>query len=122
MIARHDLRRATGIPTSADRKQAQEMQAQQAKEQAMQKQLQQAALHLDLEEKAADINKTKSETELNNAKAVQIGSDIVAAHTLQGPEPDPDADRQALIDDAMREAGGPMLGAPQQQQPAMAGA
>ena len=37
-------------------------------------------------------------------------------------EPDPDADRQALIDDAMREAGGPMLGAPQQQQPAMAGA
>lgn len=117
-----DLRRATGIPTSADRKQAQEMQAQQAKEQAMQKQLQQAALHLDLEEKAADINKTKSETELNNAKAVQIGSDIVAAHTLQGPEPDPDADRQALIDDAMREAGGPMLGAPQQQQPAMAGA
>lgn len=117
-----DLRRATGIPTSSDRKAAQQQQAQQQADQAAQKQLQLAAQHLGLEKEAADINKTKSETELNNAKSVQLGFDIGLAHStaLQPAEPDPDAQRQALIDDAMKEAMGgqqPPLGQQQPQQP-----
>lgn len=98
-------------------------------EQAKQKAIAEAAMHLGMEEKAADINKTKSETELNIAKAVQIGNDLALSHveTLQTAEADPDAARQALIDDAMAEAGAPGLNSAQppqqpQQQPEMAAA
>lgn len=124
-----DLRKATGIPTAGDRKAAAEQEAAMKQEQAKQKAIQEAAIHLGMEEKAADINKTKSETELNIAKAVQIGNDLALSHveTLQTAEADPDAARQALIDDAMAEAGAPGLNSAQppqqpQQQPEMAAA
>lgn len=106
-----DLRRATGIPTAGDRKAAQANEQAQQQEQATQKALKMAAAHLGMEQAAADINKTKSETELNIAKAFQAGHGVGLDHAnaLQTAEPDPDAQRQALIDDAMREAGGPSL-------------
>ena len=128
-----DVRKALGIPTAGDKKAAAEAQEQQAAEAAQMKQLQQKGMVLALEEAAAKVNKTKSETELNKAKTVEIGFNMgheqaTAAHDMTGQDrdraqseraeqqsaeqaaqPDPAADRQALIAAALAEAQGQPL-------------
>ena len=128
-----DVRKALGIPTAGDKKAAAEAQEQQAAEAAQMKQLQQKGMVLALEDAAAKVNKTKSETELNKAKTVEIGFNMgheqaTAAHDMTGQDrdraqseraeqqsaeqaaqPDPAADRQALIAAALAEAQGQPL-------------
>ena len=105
-----DLRRLKGIPTAGDKKAAAAQQEQMAAEQAKAKQLQDAAITLEMEDKAAKINETKSKTELNNAKTVQIGYDMGDESAVKPPEApqaqevDPAAERQRLIDEALLEA------------------
>ena len=101
-----DLRRMVGLPTAGDKQAAAKMEAQAAAQQAQQQQAQQAAQALAMEGEAAKIEKTKSETELNNAKTTQIGHQI-GQESLATPineQPDPEAMQQQLIDQAVMEA------------------
>lgn len=120
------IRKRLGIPTAADKKQQAAMEQQQAEEAAAQKAVQQHAITISLEDAAAKVEKTKSETELNNAKTTEIGfkmghGQATAAHDMAGADkdraqaatdaeqPDPAAERQRLIAEAMAEAtGAPM--------------
>lgn len=118
-----DLRHATGMPTAGDKKAQQQQQAKQAQQQAEQEQMQRAGVQLEFEAKAADINKTKSETELNNAKTFEIGHAVGLGQAQAAREPDPYADpeleRKRLIDEAMAEAQGSPPVAQQASEPAM---
>lgn len=106
-----DLRRMKGMPTAGDKKAAQKLQQQQAAEQAEAKALQKAMITLEMEDKAAKIEETKSKTELNNAKSVSLGYEIGDESGVTPPQPpqqgqevDPAAERQRLIDEALLEA------------------
>lgn len=77
-----ELRRATGVPVAADRAAQQAQQQKQAAQQAEQQELMKLAAQLDLREKAAKTEKTRSETELNNAKTIEIGHTIGMAEAL----------------------------------------
>lgn len=112
-----DMRKSLGMPANGDKNAQQQLEQQQEQQRQQQAQAQQAAMQLEMESKAADINKTKSETELNHAKTFQIGHDAGLANAQASmPEPqqqaDPEAQKQAAIDAAMQEAMG------QGQQPA----
>ncbi len=120
-----DVRRALQIPTAGDRKAAEQMRQQQAAEAAEAKALQQQALQLELQDKAAGIEKTQSETGLNQAKTVEIGHNMGLAtrqqdqaerpQEAQDPEQESPEDADArMIDEAiaearqLRQAGAPM--------------
>jgi len=120
-----DLRRATGMPTAGDKQAQAKMQEQQAQQAAQQQQVQQAAVQLGMEEQAAKINKIKSETELNSAKTFEIGHAVglgqrqAAVDETAAAAPDPEAEKQRLIDEAMAEAQGSPAVAQQASEPAM---
>lgn len=69
----NDLRRATGVPVASDRAAQQAAQQQQQEEMAKQQAMVEANAKLSLEKLAAETEETKSKTELNNAKTVEIG-------------------------------------------------
>lgn len=77
-----ELRRAKGVPVAADRAAQQAAQQKQAQVQAEQEALMKAAAQLDLQDKASKVEKTKSETELNNAKTIEIGHGIGMSEAL----------------------------------------
>ena len=120
-----DLRRTSGIPTAGDKRAQQDQQAQQQAEQAQQKAIADAAAKIQLEGLAANVYKTKSETELNNAKSFQIGHGAGLAQAQAGmPEPtagaaapDPQAQKDQVIEDALQEALMAMRGVAPAQQP-----
>lgn len=127
-----NVRRALGIPTAGDKQAQQAAQQQQEQAQKQQQALAEQAMQLDLQQKAIALQKTASEVELNEAKTFQIGHDagMDQVKTAQGavssemqlghqerdqaftaqqaanepPQPDPEAERQRLIDEAMQEA------------------
>ena len=110
-----DVRRAVGMPTAGDKAAAAQQQEQQAAAAQRQKQLADAAMQLEMAGKAADVEKTKSETELNKAKVVELGHSMAvdgvkanAAARLEPPEPpepmDPQAEEDRLIEEALAEA------------------
>lgn len=104
-----DIRRASGLPTAGD-KAAQEAMQQQATEDAKRQQaLMEQAAQLELEDKAAKVQETQSKTALNQAKTVEIGHDMamegVAQAAANQPEaPDPEAERNRLIQESLQEA------------------
>lgn len=117
-----DIRRALNIPTAGDRRAAEQQQAQQQAEAAEQKQLQKAAISLEMEDKAAKIDETKSKTALNQAKVVELGHTMGlesraqdAAERPQPPEqPEQESPEDAderLIEEAILEARQRRLGA-----------
>lgn len=73
-----DLRRATGVPVAGDREATAKAQQQMEQQQAEQSELQKQVITLDMQERSAKIEETKSKTELNNAKVVEIGHDMAA--------------------------------------------
>lgn len=100
-----DLRRASGIPTAGDKQAQQQMQAKQQQQAAQQEQMAQKAAAIAIEGEAAKVEETKSKTELNNAKAVEIGHGMaVAQHAPPGTPPDEDDDPDRHIDAALEEA------------------
>jgi hypothetical protein len=120
-----DVRRALNIPTAGDRKAAEQQRQQQAQEQAEQKALQQKAILLEMAGKEAEVEKTQSETGLNQAKTVEIGHNMGLAtrqqdmserpEAPQDPEQESPEDADArMIDEAiaearqLRQAGAPM--------------
>ena len=68
------------------------------------------AIQLELEGKQALIEKDRSVAELNKAKVVEIGHGLAAGHidrSMQqeaANQPDPQADRQRMIDESIMEA------------------
>lgn len=104
-----DLRRVTGLPTAGDKQQAAKMEEKAAQDQAKQAAIAEAGAKLAMEQAAADINETKSKTELNNAKTFEIGhqrglEDAMASQPQPGEAPDPQADKERMINEAMQEA------------------
>jgi hypothetical protein len=101
-----DLRRATGQPVAGDRKAAAAAQQKQQQMLDEQEQLAKAMATVKIEAEAAKIENTKSQTELNNAKATEIGFAMGTAAHVPDPYQDPEAERQKLIDEALAEAHG----------------
>lgn len=101
-----DLRRATGVPVAGDRKAQAAKQQEEQERLAKQAKLLEASQTMALESEAAKIEETKSKTELNNAKATELGFTIGMAHPQNQPAqaPNPDEDQQRLIDEALAEA------------------
>jgi hypothetical protein len=106
-----DIRRALNIPTASDKQNMAQMQQAAEAEKQQQAKIQQGMQTLAMEGLASKIEETKSKTELNNARSVEIGHTMATAHD-QAPAAanDPAAERSRLIDDAMAEA----MGRPQQ--------
>lgn len=111
-----DIRRLSGQPTSGDKQRAQQMEEAGRAQAEKQQQMADAAVQLDLQDKAAKVEKTKSETELNNAKTVEIGHGIgmeEAAHASQEAasiaqaQPDPAQQQEQAIDASLQEAMSP---------------
>lgn len=101
------LRKLSGLPTSdeqgAEAKMAQ-MAAEQAAEQA---EAARAAAALAAEQQAAEINKTKAETEHIQAKTVEIGATLgqaMGGARQQQPGPTPEEAEAAEVEDAIAEA------------------
>lgn len=104
-----DVRRFMGLPTSGDKQASAKIEKQQADQKAKQDQVQQAVQTLGMEKEAATIEKIKSETELNNTKATEIGhtmgtASLQAAAEPAAPAEDPKARRQRLIDESLASA------------------
>lgn len=99
-----DLRRLTGLPTSGDKNATAKMEQAAAAAQAEAQKMKQAAQTMALEKEAAIIEETKSKTELNNAKSAEIGFTMGTTDTTPANQPDPEAERKRLIDEAMQEA------------------
>ena len=107
-----DIRRLSGMPTAGDKQRAQQMEEAGRAQAQKKQQIEDAAIQLDLQDKAAKVEKTKSETELNNAKTVEIGHTMGMAETQQeqqavaGAEEaaDPEEAHDRAIDDALQEA------------------
>jgi hypothetical protein len=115
-----DIRRALNIPTASDKQNMAQMQEAAEAEKQKQAQAAQAMQTLTMEGLAAKIENTKSATELNNAKAVEIGHAMALAQGEPDPYKDPEAERKRLIDEAMAEAQGSPPVAQQRSEPAMA--
>jgi hypothetical protein len=103
-----DVRRAFGMPTAGDKQKQAEMEQQQQAQAAKDAQVKEMVMGLEMEDKAAKVQETRSKTELNQAKVVQLGHDMAAA-SLQQDQPktaanDPEAERARLIEEAMAEA------------------
>lgn len=77
-----DLRRATGVPVAADRKAEETARQKQAQAQAEQEALAKAMAASQLEKMQASTQETRSKTELNNAKVVQIGHEMGMAEAV----------------------------------------
>jgi hypothetical protein len=102
-----DLRRMLGMPTAGDKQRSEKMAAMAEREQQRKQALGEADAKLTLEEKAAKVGKLQSEAELNEARVVEIGHDMGAAHmpAPQRPEPpDPQQQEDALINASLQEA------------------
>jgi len=115
-----DIRRALNIPTASDKQNMAQMQQQAEAEKQQQAQAAQAMQTLTMEGLAAKIENTKSATELNNAKAVEIGHAMALASDQPDPYKDPEAERKRLIDESMAEAAGSPPVAQQASEPGMA--
>lgn len=68
-----DVRRAIGMPTAGDKQAMAAAQEQQKADEAKKRELADMAMRLEMEGKAADVEKTRSDTELNKAKVMQLG-------------------------------------------------
>ncbi len=104
-----DLRRVSGLPTAGDKQQAAKMEQKAAEEQAKAAAMAEAGAKLAMEKEAAEINETKSKTELNNAKTFAIGHErglesAMAARPDPAQAPDPKAEKERMINEAMQEA------------------
>lgn len=102
-----DIRRALGIPTAEDKAAAQQAQEQQRAEQQRQKQIADAAQQLALEEAAAKVEHTKSQTKLNEAKVIDLGHSMGMEHAARSDEreaADNSEEESRLLDDALAEA------------------
>lgn len=102
-----DIRRALGIPTAEDKAAAQAAQQQQQAEQQRQKQIADAAQQLALEDAAAKVEKTKSETKLNEAKVIDLGHSMGMEHAAMSREretAEQGDEESRLLDDALAEA------------------
>lgn len=108
-----DIRRLSGQPTAGDKQRAQQMEEAGRAQAEKQQQLADAAAQLDIQERAAKVEKTKSETELNNAKSTQIGHEVGMAEVQMdqqqnesGQAGDQDAEQgtDRSIDDSIQEA------------------
>lgn len=119
-----DVRRAVGMPTAGDKQAAQEQQVEQAAAAKKKQQMMEAGAQLALEDAAAKVQKTLSDTELNKAKVVALGHNMAVAgveaadaaldaertHQQAAQDAQPDADAQIiarqnqLIDEALAEA------------------
>jgi hypothetical protein len=113
-----DFRRSTGQAVSGDRQAAAEAQQKNDQRMAEQEQMQKAAATIGMEKEAALIEKTKSETELNNSRATQIGfemgfkhADAVRPQAANDPQAAQEAEKTRLIDEAMVEAKGEQVSA-----------
>lgn len=104
-----DLRRVSGLPTAGDKQQAAKMEQKAAEEQQKAAAMAEAGAKLAMEKEAAEINETKSKTELNNAKTFAIGHErglesAMAARPDPAQAPDPKAEKERMINEAMQEA------------------
>jgi hypothetical protein len=108
-----DARRAMGMPTAGDRQAAQAQQAQQEAQAKRDAQIKDEAMQLELAGKKAIIDKDHSVAKLNEAKVVEIGHGLAAGHldratqerqAQEANQPDPEAERQRLIDESIMEA------------------
>lgn len=99
-----DLRRMTGVPTKADKDRAAKVEQMAQQEQQRKQQLQDAAVQLELEDKATKIEETRSKTKLNEAKVVEMGHTMGMAHNQPEPEPTAGDAASRLIDESIAEA------------------
>lgn len=100
-----DVRRAFGMPTAGDKQKQAEMDAQQQAQAAQDAKVKQMAIGLEMEDKAAKVQKTRAETEKLNAQVVEIGANIGQAGLGQDEAAnDPEAERNRLIEESMAEA------------------
>lgn len=99
-----DLRRLTGVPTKGDKDRAAKVEAMAQQEQQRQQQLQDAAVQLELKDKAAKIDETVSKTKLNEAKVVELGHNMGMQHNQPEPEPTAGDGASRLIDQSIAEA------------------
>lgn len=87
-----DARRAMGIPTAGDKQAMAEQQEAQAQQAAKEAQVKDQIMQLELEAKAAEVEKTRSDTELNKAKVIDLGHKM-AVTDIETADAERDAER-----------------------------